>query len=247
MKSRITQGSRFHLSLRRHLPLVKATAARVRGNIALHPELDDLVAEGLLGLEDAAERYTPRKNVHFRTYAKQCIRGAILDSLKKRNSATRLLRSRKPGSAIEKPAGTLYEAELNNEFGMTLLHLQKALADGSSQVINRREKLHSVAEHSARVRLLADPQVVITGHIVDITPDGMKLSLPGTIPAGSVLEVEFQNCVLLAKVIYCLLRPKSKCSRNWWIGIQFAHRPWALVEPKDYRRQMTRPKPSLRG
>src|SRR5258707_431421 len=39
-----------------HLPLVRAIAVRVHGNLPVHVELDDLVHAGVLGLFDAAEK-----------------------------------------------------------------------------------------------------------------------------------------------------------------------------------------------
>jgi RNA polymerase sigma factor for flagellar operon FliA len=77
-----------------HLPLVRAIAVRVHENLPVHVDLDDLVHAGVLGLFDAAAKYNPRKKVVFSSYAKHRIKGAILDSLRQLDWASRDLRRR---------------------------------------------------------------------------------------------------------------------------------------------------------
>ncbi len=77
-----------------HLPLVKAIAVRVHENLPVHVDLDDLVHAGILGLFDAANKYDSRKQVAFSSYAKHRIKGAILDSLRQLDWASRDLRRR---------------------------------------------------------------------------------------------------------------------------------------------------------
>ena len=77
-----------------HLPLVKAIAVRVHENLPVHVDLDDLVHAGILGLFDAAGKYNPAKKVAFSSYAKHRIKGAILDSLRQLDWASRDLRRR---------------------------------------------------------------------------------------------------------------------------------------------------------
>ena len=78
----------------KHLPLVKAIANRIRDNLPVQVELDDLVHAGILGLFDAVDKYNPEKKVVFHLYAKHRIRGAILDSLRQLDWASRDLRKR---------------------------------------------------------------------------------------------------------------------------------------------------------
>jgi len=77
-----------------HLPLVRAIAVRVYENLPMHVELEDLVHAGILGLFDAAHKYDDTKHVVFRGYAKHRIKGAILDSLREMDWASRDLRRR---------------------------------------------------------------------------------------------------------------------------------------------------------
>ncbi len=77
-----------------HMHLVTAIAAHIQKSIPVHVELDDLVHAGIMGLFDAATKYRDDKEVAFPTYAKHRIRGAILDSLRQQDWASRDLRKR---------------------------------------------------------------------------------------------------------------------------------------------------------
>jgi RNA polymerase sigma factor for flagellar operon FliA len=77
-----------------HLSLVKAIAIRVHESLPVHVDLDDLVHAGILGLFDAAEKYSGDKCVAFPAYAKHRIKGAMLDSLRQLDWASRDLRRR---------------------------------------------------------------------------------------------------------------------------------------------------------
>ncbi|MGP0075620.1 MAG: sigma-70 family RNA polymerase sigma factor [Bryobacteraceae bacterium] len=89
--ARIARRDRIVLE---HLPLVKAIAVRVHENLPVHVDLDDLVHAGVLGLFDAASKFNPEKQVAFSSYAKHRIKGAILDSLRQLDWASRDLRRR---------------------------------------------------------------------------------------------------------------------------------------------------------
>ncbi len=78
----------------KHLPLVRAIAIRVYESLPVHVDVDDLVHAGIMGLFDAAVRYDGDKQVSFQGYAKHRIKGAILDSLREMDWASRDLRRR---------------------------------------------------------------------------------------------------------------------------------------------------------
>jgi RNA polymerase sigma factor FliA len=109
-----------------HLPLVKAIAVRVHENLPVHVDLEDLVHAGILGLFDAATKFNPEKQVAFSSYAKHRIKGAILDSLRQLDWASRDLRRRhKQVEAITRDlAGTLQrnptDAEIAEKLGVEL-------------------------------------------------------------------------------------------------------------------------------
>jgi RNA polymerase sigma factor for flagellar operon FliA len=77
-----------------HLRLAKIIAVRVHASLPTHVDLDDLVQAGILGLIDAANKFDSKKHVAFSSYAKHRIKGAMLDSLRKLDRATRDMRRR---------------------------------------------------------------------------------------------------------------------------------------------------------
>src|SRR6478672_7398930 len=92
-RRRISQEMRDRIVLE-HLPLVKAIAIRVHENLPVHVDLDDLIHAGVLGLFDSVAKYDSEKNVAFQAYAKHRIKGAILDSLRQQDWASRDMRKR---------------------------------------------------------------------------------------------------------------------------------------------------------
>jgi len=122
-RNRISNAIRDRIVLD-HLPLVKAIAIRVHENLPVHVDLDDLVHAGVLGLFDAASKYNPDKKVVFHSYAKYRIKGAILDSLRQLDWASRDLRKRqKLVEAItrelsDKLKRTPTEAEIAEKMGV---------------------------------------------------------------------------------------------------------------------------------
>lgn len=109
-----------------HLPLVKAIAIRVHENLPVHVDLDDLIHAGVLGLFDAVNKYDGSKNVEFQSYAKHRIKGAILDSLRQLDWASRDMRKRqKQIDAVSRGLlGTLgrnpTDQEVADEMGVTI-------------------------------------------------------------------------------------------------------------------------------
>ena len=92
-RQKLTDEQRDQIVLN-HLPLVKAIAIRVHENLPVHVDLDDMIHAGIMGLFDAVVKYDHSKNVMFHAYAKHRIKGAILDSLREMDWATRDQRRR---------------------------------------------------------------------------------------------------------------------------------------------------------
>ena len=119
---RVPQHERDQIVIE-HLPLVKAIAIRVHENLPVHVDLDDLVHAGVLGLFDAVEKYDSARDVAFQAYAKHRIKGAILDSLRQLDWASRDQRKRqKQADAVTRELSsrldsTPTEAEVAGELG----------------------------------------------------------------------------------------------------------------------------------
>jgi RNA polymerase sigma factor for flagellar operon FliA len=118
-----------------HLPLVKAIAVRVHENLPVHVDLDDLVHAGVLGLFDAASKFNPEKQVVFSSYAKHRIKGAILDSLRQLDWASRDMRRRhkQVEAATRELAATLQrtptEQEVAEKLGMDVERWRTMMID----------------------------------------------------------------------------------------------------------------------
>lgn len=77
-----------------YLSLVKVIAWQIYGGLPFHApvELNDIVQAGHLGLINASHTYRADLQVPFASYARHRIRGEILDSLRKLDTASRNLR-----------------------------------------------------------------------------------------------------------------------------------------------------------
>jgi RNA polymerase sigma factor FliA len=78
--------------VREHLYLVQHVVNQVANRYPRHVERSDLWSAGAQGLVDASRRYDPATGVPFARYAAIRIRGAIIDSTRTRDLATRSLR-----------------------------------------------------------------------------------------------------------------------------------------------------------
>ena len=118
-----------------HLPLVKVIAVRVHENLPVHVDLDDLVHAGILGLFDAANKFDSGKQVAFSSYAKHRIKGAILDSLRQLDWASRDLRRRhkQVEAATRELSSTLQrnptEAEVAEKLGVEVERWRQMMLD----------------------------------------------------------------------------------------------------------------------
>lgn len=72
-----------------HMHLVRTIASSVQRSLSVHTEIDDLIHAGMMGLFEAATKYEESKEIPFAVYAKHRIRGAILDSLRQIDWASR--------------------------------------------------------------------------------------------------------------------------------------------------------------
>jgi RNA polymerase sigma factor for flagellar operon FliA len=73
-------GSEF---IAAHEKMVHSLAHRLRRELSLSGELDDLIAFGFGGLLEAHHRFDPDRGVQFQTFAYHRVRGAMLDGVRK--------------------------------------------------------------------------------------------------------------------------------------------------------------------
>jgi RNA polymerase sigma factor for flagellar operon FliA len=117
------------------LPLVKFIAHRISARLPAHVDVDDLIHSGILGLMDAVKKFEPDRNVKFKTYAEQRIRGAILDGLRDLDWVPRSLRRKKKDietayHLLEQEKGrAATDEEVAAHLGLTLDDLHHSLDD----------------------------------------------------------------------------------------------------------------------
>lgn len=107
------------------LPLVKRVAFEMRERLPQHVEVEDLAGAGVLGLLHAVRKFDARKHVKIETYARHRIRGAILDSLREMDTASRDMRRK------NKNAEKIYQ-RLQSELGRPVSDEEMARALGVS-------------------------------------------------------------------------------------------------------------------
>jgi RNA polymerase sigma factor FliA len=117
------------------LPQVRYIARRIHERLPQHVPLEDLIQAGVVGLIDAVQKFDPKKNVQFKSYAKFRIRGAILDSLRELDWSPRDLRrsARRLEEATSRLGAHLgrspNEQELAEELGLSLAEFQNLLRE----------------------------------------------------------------------------------------------------------------------
>lgn len=118
-----------------YLPLVKHLARRILTKLPPSIELNDLIGAGVIGLLDAVDKFNPDRNVKFKTYAEIRIRGAILDSLRALDLASRGLREK--AHKVEEACWQIEQAkgrpaadeEVAESLGLTVADFSALLAD----------------------------------------------------------------------------------------------------------------------
>ena len=68
--------------VKEHEPLVRKLAVRVRNQLDLTTEVEELMAYGYRGLVEARDRFDPTRGVQFTTFAYYRVRGAMLDGVR---------------------------------------------------------------------------------------------------------------------------------------------------------------------
>jgi RNA polymerase sigma factor for flagellar operon FliA len=77
-----------------HIDDVRQVARSILRRLPASVQLDDLIQAGSIGLIDAAKRFGANRNLPFRQYARIRITGAIFDSLRELDWASRYFRTR---------------------------------------------------------------------------------------------------------------------------------------------------------
>jgi len=116
-----------------HAEVARRIALKMARRCPTWIQRDDLVAAGMLGLTEAAQRYDGTRAEPFLPFAEQRIRGAILDELRRGDLLPRRVRqiARRIASkinALETAGETASEAKLAEAMGVSVDHFRSDLA-----------------------------------------------------------------------------------------------------------------------
>jgi len=127
--------------VREHLDLVGRTVAKVSARYPRHVDREELWNAGALGLVEAARRFNPDSGIPFERYAAIRIRGAIIDSTRTRDWASRSVRRRyremeETSSSLRDSTGREPDREtLAKALGVTLEELEKTQAQSAASML----------------------------------------------------------------------------------------------------------------
>ena len=133
-QSETAQDKRERLILD-HLPQVRLIARRLHEKLPESVCLDDLISTGTVGLISAVDNFEESQGVKLKTYAEYKIRGAILDSLRGLDWASRQRRTKAKQveaavtSAERKLHRAATEDEVAAELGITLQEYHTLLVE----------------------------------------------------------------------------------------------------------------------
>jgi len=123
--------------IEQYAPFVRSIAAKIKKGLAKTIEFDDLVAYGMTGLLEAADRYDPKFGANFMTFSYYRIRGAIYDGLRGMGWVSRTEYQK---IRFEERATAYLENMANRQLGSTADHKSveaniEELADQVSQLV----------------------------------------------------------------------------------------------------------------
>jgi RNA polymerase sigma factor for flagellar operon FliA len=136
---------------------VKQVARSILRRLPASVQLDDLIQAGSVGLLDAARRFGPNRNLPFRLYARIRITGAIFDSLRELDWASRYFRTRQQKldnatRALESQLGRKPESnEVADSMGMDLNTFYEF-----AQAVQNRQEVDFEPQEDSECRAVQD-------------------------------------------------------------------------------------------
>lgn len=135
-----------------HAPLVKKIALHLMARLPASVQLDDLMQAGMIGLLEAAQRYSTSHGATFETYAGIRIRGAMVDEIRKGDWVPRSVhrnarRISQAIRAVENREGReAQDAEVAEEMGLSLTDYYAGLTDANSGRLFSLDELNESGE-----------------------------------------------------------------------------------------------------
>ena len=166
-------ASRRERLIEEHLPQVHLIARRFHEKLPSSVCLGDLISTGVIGLISAIDNYDPRQNAKLKTYAEFKIRGAILDSLRGMDWASRHRRRKARDiehaihSAEQKLHGAPTEDQIAAEMGMSLDDYHARLVEIQGLNLESLEMTTSPSSNKTFMSLLADPEENLPSNLLE--------------------------------------------------------------------------------
>jgi len=133
--------------IKTYLPLVKKVVHRLSGRLPKEVDIKEMLNSGIIGLVDALEKFDPKHETNFATYAQFRIRGAILDSFRTQDWLPRSLRHKTHRielayARVEQRLGRpALDEEVAVELGVTIEEVQEMLNEVGSVIMLSFEEL----------------------------------------------------------------------------------------------------------
>ncbi|MBS8242150.1 RNA polymerase sigma factor FliA [Marinobacter lipolyticus] len=201
-----------------HAPLVKKIALHLMARLPASVQLDDLMQAGMIGLLEAAQRYTSAKGATFETYAGIRIRGAMVDEIRKGDWVPRSVhrnarRISQAIKAVEDRCGReAQDQEVAEELGISLDEYHSSLSDANSG------RLFSLDELNESGDLPIEETEASDNPLDGITSDAFRRSLAeaiGELPEREklVLSLYYQEELNLKEIGAVLGVSESRVSQ----------------------------------
>ncbi|MBK1872088.1 MULTISPECIES: RNA polymerase sigma factor FliA [Marinobacter] len=164
-----------------HAPLVKKIALHLLARLPASVQLDDLMQAGMIGLLEAAQRYSSTKGATFETYAGIRIRGSMVDEIRKGDWVPRSVHrnARRVARAIkeveDREGREAQDFEVAEELDMSLSEYHATLADANSG------RLFSLDELNESGELPIEETEARDNPLDDLTSDSFRSSLAAEI------------------------------------------------------------------
>jgi RNA polymerase sigma factor for flagellar operon FliA len=161
--------------IREHLPLVSWGVGEIASRIPRFVPRDDLESAAMFGLYQAARTFDPVRGVPFAAFARQRIRGALLDELRSRDWAGRTVRNhvKQVRNAVDELRVTLGREPTQAEIA------ERARIDG--------EELHRANDDGHRASLLFYDSVYLAA------TESEALAVQDADPNDQVLKAELKG------------------------------------------------------
>jgi RNA polymerase sigma factor for flagellar operon FliA len=154
--------------LNEYLPVVRRQALALQVTLSRRIEFDDIVQAGIMGLLDAWTRYDPTTGMPFTAFARQRIRGAMIDELRIDDWLPR--RQRQMARRLEAAMGVLEqrlgrppdEREVADKLGLSLEDYRELLGEiNGAHLLPFEEYVAENGEPAAHESTFEEPDVAL--------------------------------------------------------------------------------------